>query len=1132
MNKIYTPVILIIVFLLTAFSGNRIFTTNKIQENKNTSQKAKDKTGDFIKKMPPGYPFITNFSFENRHFLSNNFIVEDSLGNMIFANEAGIMVFDGAQENEFMFGKEISSFKINPDTKKIYLGHPKGFGIVEYNGINYSFKQLFTDSSLNDVFGEIVFFNQRVWFIGETVVYSVSENDNNDVKKEYESTNDTIQGAVSYKESLYIVSSGNKLVNLVEKKNKNVANISSVADSKILFTVPFGNQIIIANEKNDLYLFDGTKFYLYVLKNQQYIKENIISGGFNIDENNFAIYTINGGVLVVDKNERETVETINYRSGLPEDEIFYGYTDSKNNIWVTHESGATRIAHESALKNYGSYPGITGKIKNIAFYDNTLYVSTGKGVFCLAETKDFKEVEKYVSQKTTVTGVENSLKNIFRRKKIFTNTTTTKLIKKQVQKLQSVQYVYKQIPEINAKCDKMLIYNKGLLVASNVGLFYTKGAETKTLIDGSYVYDLLTLENDTSCIVATENGLYRITVSDNKKAKFDDELSVKKISLQNSSADEVYFNLAQYKGYLWLGGISKVFKVKISEDNNFEIVEKPLPLNLPLKEAVKVKAVGDKLLFITGDNVFEPEMNTAKINIELSEKKTYSSHLVFPDKNSILILKGDKVDYSEGCNPGDLHLKYLKLFKNYETLMFDENKNIWFITKDNRLFKIKNIKEKIPEYKIRVLEVLSSDSSKLDFSNTIKLNYKQSNFVMKLSAPDFTKVGNVEYFYGYAQDKIDLFTKSDNSSIKMSNLKYGEQVIRVYAQNSLGQRTDIKEIKLFIKPPFWQNPIFIIGSVALFIILAFIISYLVNKKRTQNILRRNEELEAEVEIRTVKIKLQNQEIMAQNTEILEINKTISRQKTEIVDSINYASKIQTAMLSQPEVLNKYIADFFIYYKPRDIVSGDFYWFKETNEKLIVVAADCTGHGVPGGFISMLGISSLNDIVTTAELSRKVLTPSVILDELRLKVITSLNISQDYNANDGMDVTLIIFDKQNMKMQFAGGNNSIFICSNNEITELKGDRMPIGLSRKKDIPFTNHTIDVKQNDLVYMLSDGYLDQFGGPAQRKFTKNRFIPLLQEINDKNLNQQHEIIENIMNTWQGNSEQIDDMLILGVKI
>jgi serine phosphatase RsbU (regulator of sigma subunit) len=267
----------------------------------------------------------------------------------------------------------------------------------------------------------------------------------------------------------------------------------------------------------------------------------------------------------------------------------------------------------------------------------------------------------------------------------------------------------------------------------------------------------------------------------------------------------------------------------------------------------------------------------------------------------------------------------------------------------------------------------------------------------------------------------------------------------------------------------------------------------------------------------------------QNNEIREQKEQIEEQKQEITDSIRYARRIQQAVLPPQELFDEFFKEYFILFRPRDIVSGDFYWATEKDGKVYVAAADCTGHGVPGAFMSMLGISFLNEILNKGEVN----DAADILNELRENVISSLRQTGKANeAKDGMDISLSIIDKENKKVDYAGAYNPLYILRNGEIIQHKADKMPIGIHFKESKGFTNNALDVMEDDVLYMFSDGYVDQFGGESGRKFMANRFKDLIVSIADQSLEKQRDILDVKIDMWRGERHQVDDILVLGIKI
>jgi serine phosphatase RsbU (regulator of sigma subunit) len=298
----------------------------------------------------------------------------------------------------------------------------------------------------------------------------------------------------------------------------------------------------------------------------------------------------------------------------------------------------------------------------------------------------------------------------------------------------------------------------------------------------------------------------------------------------------------------------------------------------------------------------------------------------------------------------------------------------------------------------------------------------------------------------------------------------------------------------------------------------------------------NRELEEKVRERTKEVVEQKEEIETQKEEIeaqLDLatlqRDTIAVQKDQITDSIHYAERIQAAILPPDKHLSDHLRDHFLLFKPRDIVSGDFYWTMEKNQKLLVAVADCTGHGVPGAFLSMLGIASMNEIVNRS----KILRPHKILEQLREILIQSLHQTGTRGeAQDGIEIALCVIDLKKNTLDYAGANRPLYIVRDGAVQHIRPDRMPIGIYEQEPVPFTNHALELKKGDSFYLFSDGYVDQLGGPLRKTFRVKRFRKLLLGIQEQSMAVQKQILLKNLEEWQGDVEQIDDILVMGIRI
>ncbi len=288
--------------------------------------------------------------------------------------------------------------------------------------------------------------------------------------------------------------------------------------------------------------------------------------------------------------------------------------------------------------------------------------------------------------------------------------------------------------------------------------------------------------------------------------------------------------------------------------------------------------------------------------------------------------------------------------------------------------------------------------------------------------------------------------------------------------------------------------------------------------------------------KTGEINMKNKEIVSQR-DIIETQRDvafkqrdeIAYKKQAIVDSIRYASRIQNALLPLDKTFAECFSSHFILFLPKDIIGGDFYWISNKHEKIVVAGADCTGHGVPGALMSIMGMTFLDEIVNQLG----ILQPDLILKDLRQRIISSLG--QTGNSGepfDGMDIALITLDYQNNKLQYAGAYNNLIVVKNKILTEIKADKMPLAYHTGSNARFTNHEIDISTNDSIYIYSDGFSDQFGWREDKKYKLSRFKELLQNVQDVPVDCQKVLLENEFNNWKGEVDQLDDILVMGMQI
>ena len=438
----------------------------------------------------------------------------------------------------------------------------------------------------------------------------------------------------------------------------------------------------------------------------------------------------------------------------------------------------------------------------------------------------------------------------------------------------------------------------------------------------------------------------------------------------------------------------------------------------------------------------------------------------------------------------------------------------------------------------------------IDSSTLLNLTYLDNYLTFHFTAIDWGAESKLKYQYKLEGFDKDWSPLASINSVTYSNLDPKSYKLLIKALSNKGVESEIKVIPFIIHPAFWQTLWFKIVLAITFILAIYIFF----KSRISRLKKQQVYLEKMVAERTMEINEQNEELNQQNEEILAQRDQLDLQRIDlqhknehITASINYARRIQDALLQSEEHLVN-LPPYFILFQPRDIVSGDFYWIHQKEDFIYIAAADCTGHGVPGAFLTMLGTSFLNEIIAIPD----DLFPSQILDKLRERIVRELSqTGAEGESKDGMDISLLRINIKSFQADWAGANNPFyFITSNKKTIEfyqnkktianelgtllvIDGDKEPIGYT-KNPTPFTNHTLQLQRGDSFYLFTDGFADQFGGKNGVKYGYKNFRMLLLNQSKLQMNEQYQQLLEEFNSWKNasNEYQLDDVCIIGVKV
>ncbi|MEE4196941.1 MAG: SpoIIE family protein phosphatase [Bacteroidales bacterium] len=1099
-----------------------------------------------------GTPFITHYE-EVQALETQNWSIGQSNENiMLFANRRGILTFDGQEWNQIKLPYIPLVVKINPYDQNVYMGTNNNYGVLEKNTKGqYEYQSLVPDTSDIGLITKIEFTDSTIFFYGEQTITRHNIYHWNNYKR-WDAGEKSFTGIIITSKNTFFNVSGEGLYRLECDTLFPIVTGFYTENSEILFSLPYNDQrVIVGTDESKLYTFDGIKYYHYRINDEGYLKESILSDAVILSDTLIAFATLYGGVEVVSKKTGKIVYTINYQNGLPDDEIYSLGLDHHNGLWLSHAFGISRVDFNLPIRNFTTYPGLSGNLITSLWHNNQLYVGTSEGLFYLDEVKNYTEVEVFVKTKpkikeetTAITGEDDEVEEESKKpiRKLFsrlfggkeeeeeTPATTTesnlqdsksptpkpRYVKKTISELQSINHLFKKAEGLHEKCKQLVSTEHGILAATNTGLYAIENHQAIKIINNRNINKISKPTDQQKYYLATNNGIAEVYYNQNEWVTQDVLVNFE---------EQIYSVLRTAEGF-WCGGNDIAYKITTDTlDQPVSIKTYQAPTDFP--EYYVLDLTNDTLFLFLESGIF---FYHEKIDSFKIYKPHYANSLnlrySLSEQGRPWVYHQDQWQCMEKDNPWTaFEQKLLRLFKNVNTITSDSLHNLWIINDNVQVFKIIHQSEFTTESNFNVyLKSITNDQGRFFELSDLVFEPDNQAIYVKITAPSYYKKETTQYQY-YIKGLMKEWSRWSTQQTINLIAKPGKYTLQVRARDILDRQSPVKTVQFTIKPPFTDTPWFyiLVGLVAIFIF------YLIHKLREKKLIHDKKVLEQKVKERTLEIQEQKEEIEAQRDELETQRDEILHQKEDITGSITYASRIQRAMLPMDEHFEKAFTDYFILYKPRDIVSGDFYWIAEDTDKIYFAAADCTGHGVPGAFMSMLGISSLNEIIGG---DKNQLTAAKILNLLRQKIKFSLHqTGKEGEAKDGMDIALCILHKEAMHLEYAGAFNPLYHFSHGELNEYKADRMPIGIYHVEKETFTNHMVNLKPGDTIYIFSDGYADQFGGPAQTKFKSTSLKKLFADIVHEPMNKQKEILVEKFDEWKGDLDQIDDIIVIGIK-
>ncbi len=1119
-----------------------------------------------------GNPFLSHFRLPSGVSNQNWGFEQGSNGQMFILNRKGIYTFDGLQwENLGVSGRPIAIAYTN----QLFYCSDKGVGYFQQNDNGTYSQEILLESTGSNLFYKISKIEEGLLVVSPQTICQITIGDGIKVDTLYHEVRQEvfISDFFRLKGQMYHVKNRALIyLNKPDGKYEMLAGLPIGED--MIFSFIHGDIAVFGSSTNRLYKFDGRRLTPFALKEQSYINLSLLTGGISIDESSFALSTLNGGCIIVNSSNGATITTINFFNGLPDDEVYSLGKDSKGGLWVSHGMGITRVDLKLPVRSFNHYPGLRGNILSSIEHNGKLFVGCSEGLYLLSEVRDYRSVEVVdkpaPSQKSTQPEVSRDNQDqkqhtVEEKKKGFLNKLFSRRdskasdedvaikvasdapktleekdlspTKRKIYQLQSVSHSYKQITGVTGKVRILFDYKGSLFAATNFGLFEIIGERVNPIVRGKNItFAEPSSFIDNTLLVGTDGGAYLAVKKGNAwvlSALFEGD-NEQIISIAEANKEKIL--VASEFDVILVNQVEKKYTTTILKVEGTEFGS-PLVRRIN-GEAFAFTSAGS-FLFNAENDEFKPDVSLGYIG----------STLIAFHQAGYTWMKGNAgwVCYNSEPDKPTFSAGILNLLDDPKSIYVSSKGKILAVNRYTQLYSISEKIDQKTEKELDVLlkKVLEKSGALLEPKN-IKLSYSNNSLAVNISAPSYLKEGSVQFQYIIKGLMIDWSEWTNNPVLEFPYLPSGKHTINIRARDVLGNQSQTLDIPIHIRPPFWKTVWFI--ALCLVALVVFFIQ--VVKIRERNLIKEKEILEQKVRERTKTIEEQKEVLKQQRDDLAKYNEEILQQKEEIetqrdeieaqrdqifkqndeiTKSITYARRIQSAVMPSREMISCLLDNHFLLFRPRDIVSGDFYWMTEKNGKVVVVAADCTGHGVPGAFMSMMGVSFLNDIVNVAGVTQ----PDLMLNELREKIKTTLwQTGKEGEARDGMDIAVCVFDKNLKKVQFAGAYNPLYIIRDGEIIEIKADKMPVGIHVKEKDSFTIHEIELAKGDSLYIFSDGYVSQFGGPEGKKFMAKPFKELLASLYGKPMSTQLKALEDALDIWQGAHDQVDDVLVIGITI
>ncbi|MCK6639691.1 MAG: SpoIIE family protein phosphatase [Bacteroidia bacterium] len=1041
--------------------------------------------------------YIRNFKSSEYHGFNQTWqCVQDSSGLIYIASTSAIYIYDGIRWYNVPVkrGAATRQLQLDANTGVIYVGSVADFGCIERDAqgmfVYRSFvdqlseeQKVFTDVWESYQIGSKIYFesSERIFIIENKKVIGTIEPD-----KDH-----SFALMFGVGNRLFVKERKVGLMEIVNDKLQLVPNSEFIGEERLLGILQFtSDTLLLLTGDNGLFKMGGAEtsnptFRQYHVPGDTILNSGTVLGCEWINEDEFGVYS-RIGFAIYDRSFRLKA-FFNRKTGLSNETITEMFVDREKNIWLAHNDGCSMICYDVPAVTYSGETGLTGTLEVAVFSNDTMYVGTSEGL--------------YMKIGKSIPGAPITFRKL-------------------------------NIPQ-NEVWD-IKPYGSHLLISSSMGLFdYNIKTNLSTPITSWYTNETQWIDTGKICITAEKGGISVLKNENNTwHSVFTYELpgiELLRMSTVIKSANGIVTLSAftRFKTILQinLGINDSVFSYREYDADNGLATDDYFPV-----------AVGDSVYYVSYFDTYRyiPALDVSdssdcfRIAPDIHRKiKTGQLKISTNGFNFRMFTEeeGNKHTVFFGWNrdfvyPIPVLLGELFAGENIQFAIGTPDSILWIMNQQDLVqYDLRNKIDTAVRFNSIITGVkFSGDTIQRYFpSSGLTVPYENNSVKFNFAAPYFTYNTPVQFQYMLEGFDTSWSEPSGVAWKEYTNLHEGTYTFVVRGFNSFGMKSTESRYSFTILAP-WYRTGWAYTGYGIGFILTLMMTVRLSAKRLR---KQKEKLEEVVQIRTKEVVDQKQQIEKQKADLEEAY-------TGIQDSIQYAKRIQNAILPEESYIRSVLTEYFILFEPRDIVSGDFYWITEKQGLKFVACVDCTGHGVPGALMSMIGNTLLNQIL----IEKNITDPGQILNHLHEGVRQALKQDVGGDTRDGMDISLVVIDPENNSLTYAGANRNLWIIRNKELIETKADKFAIAGSQQEERrQFTSHRIPLLKGDMIYMTTDGYADQFGGPKGKKFMVRKLQELLLVHSDSPVIVQREKLFEAFRDWKGSLEQVDDVLVIGIK-